>query len=141
MGKYSSLSQMRPPKPAPKGPHPLWRGIGCLMILLVPAISISSAYLTIEYAIANKWPVPYQLMGSARLPEIFYSTPGLSTIFSPLSDIPNFYANALLSIIYMILIGGVISVIYAAVYGMVGPSRYGPMDAPPTGVKVKKYKR
>jgi hypothetical protein len=141
MGKYSSLSQMRPPKPPPSGPHAVWRGIGCLMILIIPAISISAAMLIVDYGLENNWPIPYELRGSVRLPEIFYSTEGLRTIFNPISNVPNLYAIALLSLILMILLGGVISVIYAAVYGMTGPSRYGPTDAPPAGIKVKKYKR
>ena len=90
------------------------------------------------------------MLGTVYLPDIFYSTSGLSTIFSPISKVPNILAIAVASLIYMMLIvvehfiqnlGGVISVIYATPYRMIGPSRYGPTDAPPSGIKVKKYKR
>jgi len=33
------------------------------------------------------------------------------------------------------------SVLYAFVYRLVGPPRYGPLDVPPPNVKLKKYKR
>ena len=41
----------------------------------------------------------------------------------------------------MLLIGGVISVIYALMYRFIGPSRYGPTDAPPPKIKTKRYTR
>ena len=141
MGRNTDYSQGQSSRSKPKAPHDVWRGIGCLMILIIPAISIAAGYETIKFAINNKWPIPYQILGAARLPDIFYSTPGLRTIFNPISNIPNLYANVLASILFMILIGGLISVIYAAVYRMVGPDRYGPTDAPPPKVKVTKKSR
>ena len=141
MGKYSNSAPRQSSRSTPKAPHDIWRGIGCLMILIIPAISIAAGYETVKYAIDNRWAIPYQLLAPVRLPDIFYSTPGLRTVFNPLSTIPNFYANAAASLLYMMVIGGVISVVYAAVYRMVGPSRYGPTDAPPSKVKVTKKSR
>ena len=141
MGRNTDYSQGQSSRSKSKTPHDVWRGIGCLMILIIPAISIAAGYETVKFAIDNKWPIPYQILGAARLPDIFYSTPGLRTIFNPISSIPNLYANALASILFIILIGGLISVIYAAVYRMVGPDRYGPTDAPPPKIKVTKKSR
>ncbi len=141
MGKYNNNTTLKPSSIQSKETHEIWRGFGCLMILIIPAISIASAYELIQYGIANKWPIPYELRGKVYLPEIFYSTPGLATIFSPISEVPNLLAIAAASLVLMMLIGGVISVIYATIYRVIGPSRYGPTDAPPSGIKVKKYKR
>ena len=110
--------------------HYIWRGIGCLMIIILPVMSIASANETINYGIDNGWPIPYEMLQPVRLPDIFYSTGGLRTIFNPLSAIPHFYA-----------VSALISVIYAAVYRMVGPSKYGPTDAPPTKFKATKKSR
>ena len=141
MGRNTDYSQRQSSRSTPKAPHDIWRGIGCLMILIIPAISIVAGYQTISYGINNKWPIPYQLLVPVRLPDVFYSTAGLRTIFYPLSSIPNFYANAAASLLYMILLSGLISTIYAAVYRMVGPERYGPTDAPPSKVKITKKSR
>jgi hypothetical protein len=146
MGKYSgkysgSSTQQGSSVSGPKETHYIWRGIGCLMILIIPAISIASAYQTIDYGLANNWPIPYQMLQPVRLPSYFYATQGLRTILNPLSSISNFYAVAAISLFYMMLIGGVISVVYAAVYRMVGPSRYGPTDAPPTKYKATRKSR
>ena len=124
-----------------KETHYIWRGIGCLMMIIIPAMSIASAYETINYGIENRWPIPYELLQPVRFPDIFYSTQGLRTILNPLSTISHFYAIAIVSVLYIILVTGLISVVYAAVYRMVGPSRYGPTDAPPSKFKATKKSR
>lgn len=140
MGKYRTNSKVIQ-KPKSDGPHAIWRGIGCMMILIIPAISIAAGVQTVSYGLANKWQIPYQLLGTPKLPDFFYKSTGLMTIFGPIASIQNFYANAVMSIIYMAVIGGVISMIYAFTYQAVGPSRYGPTDAPPPKIKTKKYTR
>lgn len=140
MGKYSTNSRIVK-KPKPEGLHVIWRGIGCLMMLIIPAIAISAAYETINYGIQSHWAIPYQLLGTPRLPELFYKSNGLMIILSPIINTPNFYAYVALSFLYILVIGGVISVIYAMVYRAIGPSRYGPTDAPPPKIRTKKYTR
>ena len=140
MGKYSS-SAKQAPKAMPERPHSIWRGIGCLIMLIVPAISISAGILTVNYGLDHNWPIPYELLGYVRLPDLFYKSQGLTTVFGPLTQINNFYAYAAASLVYMLLIGGVMSSVYAFMYRVVGPSQFGPQDAPPPSRKVKKYKR
>lgn len=140
MGKYRTNSRVVQ-KPLPEGPHVIWRGIGCLMMILIPAISIAAGVETIKYGLDHGWTIPYQLLGTPQLPEVFYKSSGLMTIFGPMIRTQNFYAYAAVSFSYMVVIGGVISVIYAAVYRMIGPARYGPLDAPPPKIKTKKYTR
>jgi hypothetical protein len=140
MGKYRTNSRVVQ-KPRSEGPHVIWRGIGCLMMILIPAISIASGIQTVKYGLDNGWTIPYQLLGTPKLPDLFYKSSGLMTIFGPLTTIKDFYAYALVSLLYMVLIGGTVSVIYSFVYQMIGPSRYGPTDAPPPKIKTKKYTR
>ncbi len=143
MGKYSGPSSQRESSVSkPKQPHEVWRGIGCLMALIVPAISIAAGYETVKYVLVNKLGIiPYQLLGTPRLPDIVYRSTGLQSILEPLTHIPNLYANAIVSLLYMVLISGVVSVIYAATYNVVGPDRYGPTDAPPPKYKATKKSR
>ncbi len=140
MGKYRSWVVKRPPANT-KRPSAIWRGIGCLITLIIPFVSIAAAYWTIQFGIKNGWPIPPQLLGTPRLPEIFYLSSGLWIIFGPLTRIPHLYGYALATFVYMIAIGGIASVIYAIAYSLVGPPRYGPLDVPPPKVKVKKYTR
>lgn len=140
MSKYRSNS-VKVVKERSKQPHYLWRGIGCVMMLVIPAMSAAIAYEVINYGLDHNWPIPFQLLGTPRYPDLFYSSSGMMIILSPITAIRNFYAYAVGTLIIMILLGGFMSLIYAFVYRMVGPAQYSPLDAPPPNVKVKRYKR
>lgn len=140
MSKYRSNS-VKVVKERSGQPHFLWRGIGCVMMLVIPAMSAAIAYEVINYGLDNNWPIPFQLLGTPRYPDLFYRSSGMMTILSPITAIRHFYAYAVGAMIFMIIIGGIMSLIYAYVYRMVGPAQYGPLDAPPPNVKVKRYKR
>jgi hypothetical protein len=140
MGKYQS-SVVKRSKPKSEGPHVIWRGIGCLMMLIVPIISIAAGYETIQYGLDRGWAIPYQLLGTPQFPDLFYRSSGMMTILKPIINIKNFYAYTAASLLYMLLIGGIVSFGYATAYRMVGPSRYGPLDEPPPKIKTKKYTR
>jgi len=140
MGKYRS-SARRVEKPKDQGPHFVWRGLGCMMMIIIPAISYAAATLTIDYGLAHSWSIPYQLLGYPKLPDLIYKSNALVALLAPITRIQNLYAYLGLGILYMIVISGTISIIYAAIYSMLGPSRWGPMDMPPPKFKPKKYTR
>ncbi|MBI5825735.1 MAG: hypothetical protein HZB18_17035 [Chloroflexi bacterium] len=140
MGKYRS-SAVKREKPKSQGPHFIWRGLGCLMMIIIPAISIAAGYETVNYGLAHEWTIPYQLLGTPRLPEIIYKSDALWAVFGRITGIQHFYAYAVIGILYMIGLSGFISFIYALVYRMISPSRWGPMDAPPPKFRPKKYTR
>ncbi len=75
------------------------------------------------------------------LPNYFFATAGLTYIFSPIVNTQNLYAIILISVVYMVILGGVISLVYAVIYRIANPKRYGAFDAPPPNIKAKKYKR
>lgn len=141
MGKYSTFSRQAPKPSKPQGPHDIWRGIGCLMMLIIPAISIALGISIINYAIEQRWELPYQLVGYMKLPDYFHKSSGLIQILGPLTRIPNLYAYISASIMFMLLLGGLVSTLYAILFSFVGPSRYGPTDAPPPRFKSKKSSR
>lgn len=140
MSKYRTSSRKQV-KERSNQPHYLWRGIGCLMMILIPVISIAAGYETINYALQAGYRVPYELLGTPTYPDLFYKSSGLMIILRPITAIRHFYAYAAASFFYMVLLGGITSLGYAIAYRIIGPSRYGPLDAPPPNVKVKPYKR
>ena len=143
MGKYSGSTTLRESSiHKTKEPHPIWRAIGCFMIVIIPAISIVVGTEITNYLIANhRQTIPYQLLGVPQLPKIIYKSSGLKAIFVPLTRIPNLYAYILICILCMVLISTVISLVYAVVYRVVNPNRYGPLDEPPSKIKAKKHTR
>jgi hypothetical protein len=138
MGKYGSFKQEAYKRPYEV--HPIWRGIGCLMIILIPLVSIVGAIVLIDSGQKQGWPFPYELMGYPRLPQLVYKIPVISDIARPISSVNNLLAIAVISVVFMILGFAVISLVYSFAYKAMGPSRYTPLDAPevPRG---KRYKR
>ena len=84
--------------------------------------------------------MPFQLMGNPVMPPELYQT-GLAPVADFLASQRNLYGNLLLAVLYIVIIGGIISVIWALAYRVVGPPRYGPLDAATPDIKVKRYKR
>ena len=141
MGKYSSLSR-RPPVQKGEKLHPIWYGIGCIIVALVPLISFAIAVKTVEFGLEHNWPIPYQLLGVPRVPEEVWILPNLALALQFVISRPNLYAHLAFMFINMILIGGVLSLSYSIAYRVMGPPRYGPLDAPPEkNIKIKRYRR
>ena len=122
-------------------PHPIWRGIGCLTMIIIPVMSYALAVVTVQIGLKAKWPLPYQLLGAPRFPDIVWSVPQLTALVVPLTRIDNLYANLFFAVFYMVILSGIGSLAYAMVYRAIGPARYGPQDVPPPNIKTKKYKR
>jgi hypothetical protein len=141
MGKYTSYSRSKP-KPKVQGVHPVMRGIGCILIVVVPILAYGLAILLIDYGARHGWPIPATWFGPPSIPPILWKLQGLNPILQFLRAQNNLEANLVFAIALTILIGGVMSIIYGYVYTLFGPPKYGPQDAPPIrGVKVKRYKR
>ena len=138
MGRYRDTIATKQEKA--KGPHPIWRGIGCLIIIFVPILSFAAANVTMPFFL-NRGLVPPELLGTPQLPDWLWYVPMLAQIVHFLFVRPSIFAILLLTFLYILILGGVFSVIYALMYQMVAPPKYGPMDAPPSRAKVKKYKR
>jgi len=138
MGKYHS--GVRREEPRSEGPHPIWRGIGCLLIVLVPILSFAAADVTMPFFQDRGW-IPRELLAMPQTPDWMWIAPVVAQTFQFLFGRPGILATLVLTFIYILLIGGILTVFYSYMYQLTAPSRYGPMDAPPPRVKVKKYKR
>lgn len=140
MGKYSSYVR-RAPRPPRGVVHPVMRGIGCIMIVVVPILSYGIALLLVDYGIRNGWPIPPDWLGAPTFHPLLWRLSGVATILRFLSQQPNLIANTVFTIAIMIVIGGVMAVSYGYFYQIFGPPRYGPTDVPPPKVKARPYKR
>jgi hypothetical protein len=139
MGRYSA-SNIRTPPPRAKGPHPVWRGIGCILMIVVPIISFGLAELTIQSNLAQQY-VPYQLLGYPVMPAILWKPGLLDPVLTLLQGIPNLFGVLVFFFLYLLVLGAFVSVGNAYLYKTLGPPRYGPQDAPPPKIKVRRYKR
>src|SRR5688572_1868294 len=140
MGKYTSYSRQKP-KPRNLGVHPVVRGIGCIMMVVVPILAYGLAIMLVEYGAARGWPIPREWLGRPTIPRFLLGIENLSPLWNFLAAQNNLIANLVFAIALTVLIGGLMSIIYGYVYTLFGPPKYGPQDAPPVRVKVKRYKR
>ena len=138
MGRYSPTTIRS--KPKIERPHPVWRGIGCILMIVVPIISFGIAELTVQSTWAQKY-VPYQLLGYPVMPAILWKPGFLDPVLGFIQGLPNFYGVLAFFLLYLIVIGAFVAVGNAYLYKTLGPPRYGPQDAPPPKIKARPYKR
>lgn len=122
------------------GPNPVWRGIGCILMVVVPV----AAYLLTMYIVPwllSTGLVPEELLQSIKFPAWMYTTPTLGSIVIYLSNIENPWVKLIVFFILFILLTSIFSLLYSAVAQVVGPPRYLEVDAPPSKHKAKVYKR
>jgi len=136
MGKYS---RNKPDAPKLKREvHPVMRGIGCIMMVIVPIISYIASTVLV-----NVIPVPL-LPGMTRaidIPDWMYRLNGLIPVFRYIESQPLLISYIVFTVIISILLFTIMSIVFGFIYKAFGPSQYGPTDAPPIRKKVKKYTR
>jgi hypothetical protein len=107
-----------PPK-RPWKVHPIWRGIGCIIMLVAPVIAYAGATVLIDLNAENDWvTIPYELMQPVRIASLDMTVDRL-------------YGTLILAGLLLILGFALIISIYGVIYGLMGPPRYGPLDADP----------
>jgi hypothetical protein len=140
MTKYRSYERNAKPIRRTE-PHPVWRGIGCFIMLIVPALSLGFSTIMVEAALSMGVDLPPGLLGYPVMPEILFRVPGLVGILGWIQSLNNLYAILVGAFVLILVLGTIMSVVYAFIYRLVGPPRYNEFDAPPTGARVRKYKR
>ena len=139
MGKYRTFEKKTPPRSTE--PHPIWRGIGCLIWLILPVLSYGLSILTVTYAIKRGIQFPEQITGYPVMPGILFRVPGLIGLLNWLQNQYNLYLILLVAFFFVVMLAGTIAILYAFMYRVSAPPRYSGVDAPPVNIKVKKYKR
>jgi len=139
MGRYQFAGRRRPT--GPRQTHAIWRGIGCVLILIVPLVSWFLATGTVQLALHSGWPLPYQLLGYPVMPKQLWNLPGLPPLLFFIERQQHLYLALVLAVAYIVLISAVLSFGYSLVYRIVGPPKYGPLDLPQPQIKVGHYKR
>jgi hypothetical protein len=114
-----------------------------MLILLLPTISYFAATEllkneTIQTALYRTSP---SLFGAPNIPSFLWKIPSLVPFFNTVYSWTNLKAILLLTVLVLFVLSSVIGFLYTIAYRAVAPSRYGPLDAPPSRHKAKKYKR
>jgi hypothetical protein len=137
MSKYSKYQ--KPPKDTKPIMHPIWRGIGCLMAIILPALSYLGAIEFVNIGLTKGWPIPTGLLGFVEFPVWVWKVPILTILLYPIATFRNFYAIMVFTIVILILLSGILSFFYSVLYRIVGPPVLTPVDAPP--IKNRKVRK
>jgi hypothetical protein len=119
---------------------PIWRGLGFLLILLMPVIAISGAITLIDYGLKNRWPLYWPLVGYIQAPAWMWQIPLLNRLAAWIVRTPHILGITLLSLILLVVLYMFLSMFYAFLYRRIN-SRYLPTDIRPPKVKTRRYRR
>jgi hypothetical protein len=114
--------------------NPVWRGIGCILLLLVP---IMSWYATSLFLQSNeKIVLPWELTKIVAIP--YTRIAQIDKVILPINRYFNatgfVFGQVFFTIIFSFIGFGVMAFLYALLYRVAGPPRYGPFDVPPNKV-------
>lgn len=126
MGRYERFEQPSMRK-RPWKIHPIWRGIGCLMLVIIPVVAWAAAYEFMNLAPSLDW------FPKAR--EMFVDI-DLKIFVLPFS-----LGQLVFWILFMMLGFVIMTFAYTFVYRVAGPPKYGPTDAPPPRRKKQRRRR
>jgi hypothetical protein len=102
--------------------HPIWRGVGFALIILIPLLSYGLAILLLNENAKFGWfPIPQDLLSKWVEPLLF--------------------VKILLTLALSFLIYVLFQLITYIIFRLFGPSRYGLMDLPPVQRKIRKRTR
>jgi hypothetical protein len=111
--------------------HPIWRGIGCILAVIIPLMAFAAAAILMDANAQRGW---------IEIPRDLERLPDLTRLAGSLPDwiIVDFYAKLLVAVAITLLLFGILTMIYSLVYRMGGGYRPSPVDAPPIKKKTKR---
>jgi hypothetical protein len=108
--------------------HPIWRGVGFGMMILIPIISYAGMEILIQQNMkSNFFPWPYDIM--AKPGEVLWN-----------GD-PLLYFKILVVVVIMFVLFALFTLVTFLINSAFGVPRYGPMDVPPSNAKVRRRAR
>lgn len=118
MPKHSMFQNEYPPKPSRLPMHPIWRGIGLIMMVVLPAGSYLLANMLIERKSLYSWVViPTDL------------------ILNKFPKDPLILVRLLYAAIILIIIASILAFVTFLTARLFGPPRYDPYDVPPEKIR------
>lgn len=110
MPKYNQYSRIAAPEKEKPKIHPVWRGIGCVMIFIIPIFSFFTADFLVKSRDVLKWVlIPQDL------------------IFSQLKD-PFFWVRIFYTVLIAFVLFLIMGIITFVIDKFFGPSKRGPYD-------------
>lgn len=123
MGRSSYKQIVREEKPRVAPIHPIWRGVGFGLMILVPIISYAGSLVLLQQNGINGWfPIPGDLLVSGLGDQLIL-------------------VKAILTVILMFILYAIMLLFYFIIYALVGPKRYLAPDVAPVKYRYKRKSR
>lgn len=120
MGKYQSR---QPPKERPWRIHPIWRGIGCLLMLVIPIMAYAGAVLLVQANQETRWiTIPPEMAATVNVPGV--------------GPVEGLYAILFAAVLLMLVGFGIMVIVYGILYRMMGVGE-SPVDSEPIRSKPR----
>jgi hypothetical protein len=120
MGKYNNFKPQVERKK--KEVHPVWRGIGLILMILGPILAYFSTIVLLDENAKNGW---------VAIP---------TEIIAPGAD-PLLYTKIILTVFFLLVFYAILMLFTFTINRLFGPSRYSDYDVPSTSYHGKRYKR
>jgi len=123
MAKYSgrSSSPLEPSR-LNRQIHPVWRGVGFVLMILSPLLGYAAMVIFLEENSKQGWVVfPQEVIVTGADPYLL--------------------VKIILTVLFMLIFYGVLTFISFLLFRIFAPPIYGPYDVPPVTYKGKQYKR
>jgi hypothetical protein len=127
MGNYGSYMVQKPRVDENRKIHPIWRGVGFVMMVIIPLISYAAAVVLIEQNTKNNWiPFPFDLLAA----------PGDWYFYGD----PLFLIKLMLTVAFILVFFSIFTFVTFIINSAFGRTRYGPYDLPPVTRRRRRRK-
>ena len=134
MGNYKFDDNIHKKKQLPAGQ----RGIGCMMIILLPTISYVAAGVLLKIDDVRRIfiRVSPKLFGAPSIPSILWKVTAITPLLNMIYSWTDIEVKLLFGSLILLVLSGAIGVLYAIMYKAVAPARRDP--PPPRQKSIKK---
>lgn len=113
MPKYDQYQSRKPVEDKNEKVHPIWRGIGCVMVVVIPFLAYSAVFYIFNNRINFPWfTIPQEI------------------VFPTIKD-PYLLVKILYTIIFAFVLYLIMGIITFVINKFFGPSKKGPYDIKP----------
>ena len=114
----------RPETPNPRTYiHPIWSGIGCLLVVLIPLAGWALSAPALDLAIAQGISIPPELNRTEQMPSIPLGDSPIGGM-----EVPLFYARLLFTSVLSVVVFTLLTLVYSLIYRMSGGGKGNPLD-------------
>jgi hypothetical protein len=99
------------------------------MLIIGPIVALAAAHILLDMNLEQAWfAVPPEFAAPFTLPETSYT-------------ITHFFGDLLIAGVFLLIGFALIMIVYSIIYSIMGPPRYGPLDAPPISGRGRSLRR